>query len=66
MPRRFSFVAAILFYRGWLGFCCCDFGFAVAVFGFAASSAIVAIYTAPRYFKFDLGATVLCAMLLKF
>ena len=42
------------------------FGFAVAVFGFVASSAIVAIYTVSRYFKFDLGATVLGAMLIKF
>ncbi|WP_298021500.1 hypothetical protein [uncultured Campylobacter sp.] len=55
-----------MFYRGWLGFCCCDFGFAVAVFGFVASSAIVAIYTAPRYFKFSFGFQILGAMLLKF
>jgi hypothetical protein len=58
-----------LFYRGRLGFCCCDFGFAVAVFGFVASSAIVAIgaiITTLRYFKFSFSVQILGAMLLKF
>jgi len=42
------------------------FSFTAVVFGFAASSTVGAIYAAPRYFKFNLGATILCAMLLKF
>jgi hypothetical protein len=41
----------------------------VAVFGFVASSAIVAIgaiITALRYFKFSFGVQILGTMLLKF
>jgi len=56
----------LVFCHGSFSFVTAVFGFTTVVFGFVASSAIVAIYTAPRYFKFSLGATVLCAMLLKF